>query len=232
MPKPVLTEARFDWRGGLNTLVNPDNLNIDELVVADNVRATVPHGALAKRTGTRRMHATAVVTGAILGVFQWDAPGGKEIVAVTISRLAHKFTEFGEFTEVILPTTSLGPVLFMPFRDTTANGAIVLYFVGASGVIHKWDGTTVTDITGVSGAPQAVLLKAYHTRAFAVDERFLKQLQWSDLGTATLWDGTGPTGGGSAIVDLLSGEGDEGRDTPPPEAGKITERNHASFHTH
>lgn len=167
MPKPLLVESRFDWRGGLNTVQNPDTLNINELVEATNVRLSAEHGALLKRTGTRRMHTTALPGGALHGVFQWDAPGNKEIVAVTDTTFGHKTTDFGEFTTITLPVTAgFGPAVFQTFRDTTASGTLVLYFATFSGELYKWDGTTLTRITGTTGAPQAIMIKAYHTRMF------------------------------------------------------------------
>jgi len=208
-PKPQVVESRFDWRGGLNTSQNPDTLNINELVKAENVRLTTAYGALAKRTGSRRMHLTAITGGAVRGVFQWDDPvNGKSLVACTATVFAHKETDFGEFTEIAFGASiGAGPVSFAVFRDTAANGTLVLYIGTTNGLLFTWDGTSLTDITGVSGAPQAQLVRAYHTRVFAVDERFLKQLQWSDIGSGTVWNGTPPSGGGVNLIDTLSGEG-------------------------
>jgi len=206
MPKRIVQETRFDWSGGLNTTKNPDGLGTNELLEAINVRLI--QGKMQKRSGCKRMHPTSINTAdPILGVFQWDAPAGKEVVAVTATKFSHKTSAFGDFTEKALNVTATGPITFQAFRDTSSAAALILYFSTGTGEMFKWDGTTLTNITGVNGAPQTTLLKAYHTRIFAVDERFLKNLFWSDIGTGATWDGTPPSGGGQNAIDTLTGEG-------------------------
>src|SRR5437899_4048398 len=102
MPKPLLYDARADFRGGRNTSVNPDLLNKSELVDCTNARlSNAQIGALIKRTGNRRMHLTALPT-PIIGITQWDAPSGKQTVVIAGGNLYYKAQGFtGDFTQVV-----------------------------------------------------------------------------------------------------------------------------------
>lgn len=215
MPKQLLPEARFNWSGGLNSAANPDQLGIDELIDAQNVRLDGQLGALEKRSGSRRLHATAVAAGASVdGVVQWDAPSGKQLVAIAGGNLYHKLqspNEFADFTEVVPAvgdefSTTAAPI-FVPFRSTSANAALVL-FIASGGKLYTWDGTSLTRIDGTSNAPTAELLTAYHTRLFAVDSDFVKHLFWSHVGDGEDWTVVvnDLSTGGNSVVDTLTGE--------------------------
>lgn len=86
MAKRVLTETRFDFRKGRNTAISPDLLNNDELVDLTNGRLTNQYGAFTKRGGTQRMHPDSFPQ-PIRGVYQWDAPGGKQVVVISDGKL-------------------------------------------------------------------------------------------------------------------------------------------------
>lgn len=81
MPKPIVTESRFDWRRGRNTAISPDLLNDDELVDLTNGRLTEKYGAFTKRAGCQRIHQSAF-SAPIRGVTQWDGPSGKQVVVI------------------------------------------------------------------------------------------------------------------------------------------------------
>ena len=394
MAKTRVTDARFDFRGGLNTAVSPDLLNPNELVLATNARLVSNYGAITKRSGTQRIHATAFPA-TINGVFQWDVPtasGGKQTVVISNGSLYYRdglsytpafqiattssvarssaaqgssagwtdpdglndgkniftgvavdttsgppaagsrltltvgdpaannnrdaaddlytfsfkinangtalggvdgftkskvqwevsvdggaFADVGsvytviagvgestttKFTAVMtvagapavsvvfrakltvevgkasLGTTGTGsgflqcfdtvyltdnfpvtwvtgaagfsttsPAIFVPFRDSSAGAPLVL-FIASGGHLFKWvgDTATLTQLDPTNNAPLANLLAAYHTRLFAGQTTLPKNLFWSKIGDGTFWT-TGPkTDGGSAIVDILSGE--------------------------
>lgn len=86
MPKPIVTDHRYDFRGGRNSAISPDLLNQNELVDATNVRLNTTYGGFTKRTGSQRIHQVplpnALDVAKIDGCFQWDAPLGKQIVAI------------------------------------------------------------------------------------------------------------------------------------------------------
>lgn len=212
MPKPLLQEPRFDFRGGRNTNVSPDLLNATELVDATNAR--IGHdilGAVTKRTGTRRLHQTALgAPSSINGVFQWDAPSGKQVIAVSNGNFYFRNAagaDFGAFTLVAAAFPTSGNAHFTTFRDNT-SGAPLVVFIALGGVFYKWDGTTLTRLDPIASGPATLwLIKAYHTRLFTVDlTNYLQTIWWSKVGTGGTWATGLSTDGGSAMVDVLSGD--------------------------
>lgn len=208
MPKPLLVEARDDFSGGRNTAFSPERLNANELLNATNARISAEFGGIVKRTGSRRMHPTGLPA-AIMGIVQWDSPSGKQIVAISNGDLYHKTTEFGDFTLVDPgPTDAFSttlPALFAPFRDSTANAALILY-IASGGKLYKWTGSSLVRLDGTLNAPQADLIIPYHTRTFARDQRFLKSINWGVLGAGADYTLGVGTGAGIAFVDVLNGE--------------------------
>jgi hypothetical protein len=209
--KPRVMDARNNWLGGLNTAVNPDSVPANQLVAMSpgNARLVDPYGAIAKRSGSRRLHPNAIGIGApVKGLYQWDAPAGKQVVAISNGRFYHKTSEFGDFTEVVPSQlfSTTGATFFAPFRSTSASAALVLYMASANGNVYSWNGTTLSNLDGVTSIPTATALMPYHTRMFYNDTTLKKHLTWTKVGDATVATTGGATDGGAAIVDLLSGE--------------------------
>ena len=209
MAKPAMSNARFGFRGGLNTAMNPDELQTNELVRCDDARVDAKLGAITKRTGTRRIHATAIGSGnAVTGVFQWlNQAGSLEVVAVANGRFYHKTSAFGDFTEVIpspLFSTTV-PQRFALFREAVVAAALRLYIADGT-VVYRWDGTTLTQVDGTTSFPNAELIVPYHTRLAANDPDLEKNIFLSKVGDAEDFVPGGPADGISAIVDILSGE--------------------------
>lgn len=205
MPKPTVTDARFDFRGGRNTAVSPDLLNNNELVDATNARLSATYGAITKRSGTQKIHQTAFA-GVIRGVVQWDGPSGKQVVVIANGHLWFRngFTYSTAFTDEGTNVFGTGvPAFFMPFRDATSGAALVL-FIASDGKMFKWTGTVLTDITAGTTAADRVI--AYHTRAFARNKNYKKTLFWSKIGDATTFTTGTKADGGTALVDVYSGE--------------------------
>lgn len=205
----MLTDARFDFRGGLNTRVSPDLLQANELVETTNCRLSDTFGGLVKRTGTRRMHALAIGGGnPVTGVFQWDEASGKQLVAISNGNLYHKTTDFGAFTEVVpavgdeFSTTT--PQTFATARQSTSGAPLRLYI--ADGKVFRWTGSALTRIDGTASVPNADLIRLYHLRLFARDTDFGQHVFWSKLGDPEDFATGQPTDGGSAMVDVLRGE--------------------------
>jgi len=89
MAKPILTDHRYDWRGGRNTAISPDLLNENELVDTTNIRLSTSFGGFTKRTGSQRMHSTSFGA-SIDGVCQWDGPNGKQTVVISGNKLWYR----------------------------------------------------------------------------------------------------------------------------------------------
>lgn len=217
MPKQRIVESRYDFSGGLNTAASPDTLQPNELRQLQNARVSGELRAIEKRGGTQYTEAASISSGkAVLGVYQWDAPAGPQWVCITEDgKFHHKTTLLGAWTTVGSPTPfamagTHYPVHFATFRGDGSGAALKLYIAcqlsATTGVYAQWDGTTLSVLSGSSLPSQPSFCVAYHTRMFLGDVLYPKHLFWTDVGDATAADGTGITGGGSAIVDTLSGD--------------------------
>jgi hypothetical protein len=206
----LVRENRYDFSGGLNTSMSEDSVSVTELVQATNIRLSATAGGFEPRTGTRRMHAAAIGGGAaVRGLIQWDAPGlGRQIVAVSNGKFYHKITEYGAFTEIVPGLFfNLNPpgVLFATFRASAASAPLRLY-MGDNISTRKFDGAALTQIDGVAGVPVADALVQYHTRMFYLAPVTPKNVTWSKVGDAENANTGTPTDGGSAMVDVLTGD--------------------------
>lgn len=205
MAKPTVIETRFDFRGGRNTAISPDLLNPNELVDATNARLSAVYGAVTKRTGTQRIHQTAFGS-TIRGVWQWDGPSGKQVVVISGGHLWYRngFNYATAFTDEGTNVFGTGVyAYFMPFRDSS-SGAPLCLFIASDGKLFKWTGTVLTDVTATTTAADRLI--AYHTRAFARNKNYKKNLFWGKVGDATDFATGAKTAGGSALVDVYNGE--------------------------
>ena len=111
MPKPIVTDHRYDFRGGRNSSISSDLLNPNELVDVTNTRLNASYGGFTKRTGCQRIHQT-VFPSSIDGITQWDAPAGKQVVAISGGKLwwRNGYDYTGAFTSVT-PTQTLRSTL-------------------------------------------------------------------------------------------------------------------------
>ena len=208
MAKKILTEHRFDFRGGRNVAVSADRLDENELLDCTNARLDTSYGAFAKRTGSRRLRTSAIGSGnPVRGVVQWNNAGTLQVVAICNGNLYHKTSDFGNFTEVVPGTTfsTSAAADFDTFRSLTASAALRLYISGGAN-IQRWTGSAVTDLTGVQSVPNAEMLRSYHTRLFCNDPEQPKFLFWSAVGDAEDFAVAGATDGGNAMIDVLSGD--------------------------
>lgn len=168
--------------------------------------------AVTTRQGTRRMHQTAIGSGnPVRGLIQWDAPTGKQIVAISNGNLYYRNAatgEYGAFTQVVPANlfSTTGPTFMAPFRAATAGAPLVLFLCSANGRTYKWDGAALTQIDGTASCPNSDLLVAYHTRMFMRDIDLVKHLFWSKVGDAEVFGTGAATDGGSALTDTLTGD--------------------------
>lgn len=202
----TMPDNRFDFRGGRNSAAQPDQLNPNELQDCTNARVDA-FGSITKRTGTQRMHTTAL-GGAVKGIFQWNGANGYEVIAIANGLFYHKTSPLGDFTSIDPGVghrfDTASPTTFATFRLGTANAPLVLY-MASNGRIYSWDGTTLTDLTGTLNRPDATILRSYHTRLFANSISLPKSVYWSGVGTTDFTPSTS-VAGGAALVDVLSGD--------------------------
>jgi len=209
MPKEVLVESRFDFRGGRNSTFSEDALQANELVESTNARLVTQYGAIARRTGSRRMHETAIGSGnAITGLFQWDQGSGtNQVVAICNGLLYHKTSDFGAFTELDPATDfSTSAAQYFGRMRAATSGAPLRLYIGDGVVVNRFTGSAVTKVDGTNSVPNADLLIPYHTRMFWRDADFVNHLFWSVVGDPENAEGSGVTAGGSGIIGTLASD--------------------------
>jgi hypothetical protein len=195
MARPREADPRFDLRGGVNSTFGADVLDVTEARQTKNGRILMG-GNVQKRAGSQRLHDTAIGSGAaVKGLFQWDDPLGKRIVAVAGGNFYHKSSAATDFTAIVSTLSTVNRVTWAPYRT---GAAIKLLF--ADGALRSWDGTTLTTV--IAGAPAARQLAIYKVRGFATDGT--KTLYGSKVGNPTLWGA--PNGGFTADVETYDSE--------------------------
>ena len=189
-------EARFDWRGGVNSTYSPDVVDATEVVSAQNARLTT-FGALSKRGGTQRVHDTVLNTSTkVLGGCQWDNPSqSSELVAICNADLFYKTLAATDWTKVDGSLNTTNRVIFAPYR---VGGTNRLY-IADGGLLNKWTATSLTE--NISGSPSAKFIAVYKERMFASDGTHV--IYWSKVADPETW--TSPDGG-QANVDTYDAE--------------------------
>lgn len=157
-------------------------------------------GAIAKRTASQRIHATAIGGGAaVLGLHQWLPAGiARQVVAIANGKLYHKIQVDADFTEV--STVALSTTVRQSFAQHYIAGVPTLFFADGTGKIHKWTGAALSD---VSTAPAGTLeIAVYKGRLFACDGT--KTIYWSKVADPEIW---ADPDGGQANVDTYDAAG-------------------------
>lgn len=194
MARPRSTIPRFDWRGGVNTSYSEDVLDANELRRVKNGR--VLQADIEKRTGTQRIHDAAIGgVQPVMGLHQWDAPAGKQVVAIAGGNFHHKLFAATDFTAVASALSTTKKARFKTFR----SGAVIKLVI-ANGELRTWDGAVLT--AAIAGAPAATDFALYKNRGFAIEGT--KTLHFSKINDPTLWGVANL--GGSADVETYDSE--------------------------
>jgi hypothetical protein len=194
MARSRSTAARFDFRGGVNTTFSEDVLDTTELRKVKNGR--VLQADVEKRNGTQRIHDAAIgAAAAVMGLYQWDAPAGKQVVAIAGTEFYHKLAAGTDFTEVLSALSTTKKARFKTFR----SGAVIKLVI-ANGELRTWDGAALS--AAIAGAPAAVDFALYKNRGFAIEGT--KTLHFSRINDPTLWGVANL--GGSADVETYDSE--------------------------
>lgn len=177
-PRPRLPSPRFDFRGGVNTSFSEDVLDTTELRLAQNGRSV--QGGYAKVLGSKRIHATALASGAqVTGLVQWEPASGAQVVAIAGGQLFTWHEGDADFTAGPTGFSLTNAARFATYR----TGSTIKLLI-ADGTLWSWDGTTRTNLT-TGGAPAAIDVALYKLRAVAID--VTKTLYGSKVGDVTLW---------------------------------------------
>lgn len=200
MARPRTSEARFDWRGGVNTTFTEDVLDPTELRKAKNGRLGV-YGAVTKRLGSKRAHATVLEAGAkINGLYgKYDSAGGRKIVALSNAHIFWKLIASADFTKIVWnngqPTTRARMVQYR-------RGATMYLYIATGGAnLYEFDGVAVP--VNIATAPAGCLdVCVYKSRLFVTNAT--KTLAWSKRLAGN--DFLLANGGGTADVETFDAE--------------------------
>jgi hypothetical protein len=190
-------DPRFDHRGGVNTSMSEDMLDSTEVRLAKNSRLNT--GAPEKRSGTQRVHDAAIGAGAqVLGAIQWDAPGGKQLVAIAGSEFYHKLAAATDFTEVLSTLSTVNRASFEKYRIGATTRLLF-----ADGALRSWDGAVLT--LAIANAPAARRIALYKGRLYATDGS--KTLYGTKVGVGAPPDFLIANGGLTADIETYDSEG-------------------------
>lgn len=196
----MVTDVRFDFRGGLSTNFSQDALDISEVREAFNCRLGDQYGTLAKRAGTQRIHTNAIGGGGkVLGVTQWNSPSGAQVVAICDNgKLYHKLHAASDFTELATVTFS-----------TTARPTFAVFIDSSAYKLYIGDGTQYAVFTGsavslvtTGSPPDPVMLAPFRSRMYCIEDDHL--LRGSDIRDAEEWGTVAPLTGFADPVETYN----------------------------
>lgn len=193
MSRLLRADAQQGAAGGLNLTGDPSRMSANQLQTATNVRL-LADGGWAKRLGTRRLHASAIGSGAIVrGGFAWRKPASQELLALSNGALhvgsyglpMTWTAKAGSFSASAVPS-------FVQFRDGSAEVA----YIADGGLLNKYDGSAVTADIASTGGP--AVLAVYGQRLLAISGTN-QTVMWSALNNGDTLNQSG-SGGGSSVV--------------------------------
>ena len=141
MPRPVVTDVQQGMGGGLNIVSDVSALAPNQLRTCTNGQLD-EFGAVRKRRGSQRVHATVLnATGIQRGLSWRKANGTQEILAIANGVLYT--TTYGSlprtWTSVSGGVATTGAVGAAIFTDATAERV----YLADGGLLNKYDGTSV-----------------------------------------------------------------------------------------
>lgn len=168
-------DARYDFRGGLNTTFTEDVLDTTELRRIKNGRLA-SYGGITKRLGSKRAHATQLEAGAkIIGVHgAFDSAGGRKLVALSNAHIFWKLLGSADFTKIVWNN---GVVNTRARMVQYRRGAQMFLYIATGGAnLYEWDGAAVP--VNIGSAPAGCLdVIVYKSRVFVTNGT--KTLAWS-----------------------------------------------------
>lgn len=189
MARPRGGDARYDFRGGLNTTFTEDVLDPTELRRIKNGRLAT-YGGITKRLGSTRAHATVIEAGAkIIGLHgAFDSIGGRKMVALSNAHIFWKLIASADYTKIVWNN---GQVNTRARMVQYRRGAQMFMYIATGGAnLYEWDGAAVP--TNIASAPAGCLdVVVYKGRLFVTNGT--KTLAWSQRLAGNVF--TVPSGG-------------------------------------
>jgi hypothetical protein len=195
-------DARFDWRGGVNTTFTEDVLDPTELRKAKNGRLAI-YGGITKRLGSKRIHTAALGAPSLIaglhGMF--DSATGRRIVAIANGHLYHKLASAGDAVDFTDLNAGLGAPTRIRMVQYRRGAQMFLYIATGTGNLFEFDGAALP--ANIATAPVNCLdVLVYKSRLFVTNGT--KQLAWSKLLQGN--DFSLASGGGTAEVETFDSE--------------------------
>lgn len=162
MARQIVEDLQQGFAGGLNISADSSQLERNEVRKATNARLT-EYGAVQKRKGTQRAHATAL--GSIHGGFAWMQPSssfhivaeGTKVSTAPIGSVPLTFTQLSGSID------SSALVDFAAFRD--GSGEVV--YIADGGLLNKTTGSTLT--TNIANTAACTSIAVSNQRLWGVD---------------------------------------------------------------
>lgn len=192
MSRQRTSDLQDGFGGGLNTIADDLSLQPNEVRVAQNAILD-RFGAIEKRQGTQRIHATALPA-AIDGGFSWNLAAG-ELQLIAANGTLYRAT-YGTFP-VTITSVAAGLAVgahpsFAAFRDATGY----VCYIADGGQLNKYDGASL--VTDIASTPALSRVVVFNQRLFGLTGQD-ETLYFSGLNNGDSC-GVVANGGGSAIV--------------------------------
>lgn len=159
--RPLLTDEQGSFAGGLNTSADPSHLGPSEFVRAENCLLT-DYGAIVKRRGTQRTHATAFPADIQSGASWTPLTTTSELVVAGGTLYTGTYGIPMSWTAESGSLESAGVIGFAPYEDGSAK----VIYIADGGLLNKWDGSTLT--TDIASTPAVTRIAVQNDRLWGI----------------------------------------------------------------
>jgi hypothetical protein len=193
----MVTDSQGSFEGGLNTAADPSHTAPNEFVRGENCLLT-NFGAVAKRRGTQRTHASAIGA-AVQGGFSWTpASTTTELLVAGGTLYTGTYGIPIAWTAQAGALDASGVIGFAAYKDATAARA----YIADGGLLNKWSGSALT--VNIASTPSVRRLAVQNDRLWGITG-LDNILYGSALGNGDTLGITG-SGGGAFAIPTFGGQ--------------------------
>jgi len=175
----------FDFSGGVNRKVSPYINSPNELAKGINVTLDKKLGALVKRNGYTSL-GDDLGTGNILGLYGYEKADGTSIPLLVYGTDWYKLVDS--------TWTSLSQTLTASKKASHVTFLNQCFMSNGTDAMRNYDGTDVSTVRNVTGAPVVKYMEVYDTRVFGIgNSTYPSRLYYSKLpaeDNTIAWDTT------------------------------------------
>lgn len=196
VPRPKAGNRQADFRGGLNTAADDNQLEDNEVRQATNTHLTI-YGGAQKRLGTRNLHTAALGGGQpVKGGFAWLRASGQQLLAMSNGTLYTATYAAPPFAWTAVPGSAFDATVYPSFVFFRYSVATECVFIADGRRLNYWDGTTL--FQDQVNTPNVVQLAVYNQRLLGITGKD-ETIYYSPLNDGANL-GIVANNGGSAIV--------------------------------